>query len=105
MHILITNANSHGFLSVEIPPNLRFEVDDVTLGLEHFRGDFDMVHIRHICSGIRDYHKLIDDTALALRPDGLAEFVENDWRTYDIDKLPMLGTKTEIWGQREPPDG
>ena len=91
--------------SVRIPSNLRFEVDDVSLGLEHFSGDFDVVHIRHICSGVRDYHRLIDDTALALRPNGLAEFVENDWRMYDINKLPILGTPTEIWGQEGAPDG
>jgi hypothetical protein len=31
----------------------RSEVDDINLGLEHFYGDFDIVHTRLIASGVR----------------------------------------------------
>lgn len=31
----------------------RSEVDDVNLGLEHFYGDFNVVHVRLISSGVR----------------------------------------------------
>lgn len=88
-----------------IPSNLRFEVDDVSLGLEHFAGEFDVVHVRLISCGIKDYYRLIDDTALALRPRGLADFTENDWRAYDIEKRPIISTTAEIWGAFEPPEG
>lgn len=30
----------------------RSEVDDINLGLEHFYGDFDVVHARLICTGV-----------------------------------------------------
>ncbi|OCB89014.1 hypothetical protein A7U60_g3821 [Sanghuangporus baumii] len=73
--------------------------------LEHFAGDFDVVHAQHISSGIKDYYRLIDDVALALRPHGLAEFTENDWRLYDINKRPVISTTSEIWGTIEPPEG
>ena len=33
--------------------NLRSEVDDLNLGLEHYYGDFDVVHARLICTGVR----------------------------------------------------
>lgn len=87
-----------------MPPNLRFEVDDVNLGLEHFAGDYDVVHARLISSGIRDYYKLVHDTALALKPRGLAIFMEFDFRVYDIDKQPLVPTTREIWGDFEPPE-
>lgn len=32
--------------------NSRSEVDDLNLGLEHFYGDFDVVHARLICTGV-----------------------------------------------------
>lgn len=36
-----------------MPTNFRSEVDDINLGLEHFRECFDVVHARFICSGVR----------------------------------------------------
>ncbi|KAL5494784.1 hypothetical protein ACEPAI_246 [Sanghuangporus weigelae] len=73
--------------------------------LEHFAGEFDVIHAQHISSGIKDYYRLIDDVALALRPHGLADFTENDWRLYDINKQPIISTTSEIWGTIEPPEG
>lgn len=90
--------------SADMPPNLRFEVDDVNLGLEHFSGEYDVVHARLVSSGIRDYYKLVHDAALALRPRGLAFFIEFDFRVYDINKQPLVPTTQEIWGDFEPPE-
>ena len=64
-----------------------------------------MVHAQHISSGIRDYYRLIDDAALALRPRGLADFTEVNWRLHDIDKRPIIATISEVWGSFEPPEG
>lgn len=88
-----------------LPPNVRFEVDDVNLGLEHFAGDFDVVHARLISAGIKDYYKLIQDTAMMLRPRGLADFWEFDYRLYDTQHRLILPTTQEIWGNYTPPDG
>ncbi|KAF8910024.1 S-adenosyl-L-methionine-dependent methyltransferase [Gymnopilus junonius] len=68
-----------------MPPNLRSEVDDVNLGLEHFYGDFNVVHARLISSGIKDYHRLIDQIAHVLRPGGLVDVSEFDFHIYDKD--------------------
>jgi hypothetical protein len=37
----------------ELMSDLRSEVDDVNLGLQHFFGDFNVVHTRLISSGVR----------------------------------------------------
>ncbi|KAI9511740.1 S-adenosyl-L-methionine-dependent methyltransferase [Russula earlei] len=69
--------------SVDMPPNCRSEVDDINIGLQHFYGEFNVVHARLISSGIRDYPTLIDHISHCLRPGGLMELFEFDFRIYD----------------------
>jgi len=64
----------------------RSEVDDINLGLEHFYGDFNVVHARLISSGITDYPGLINHVSRVLRPGGLIEFSEFDFHFYDVNK-------------------
>lgn len=73
-------------VQMPMPMNFRSEVDDINLGLEHFRDCFDVVHARFICSGIKHYGKLIDQIAECLRPWGLIALYENDFRLYRPDK-------------------
>ncbi|KAJ7463126.1 hypothetical protein B0H11DRAFT_1734800, partial [Mycena galericulata] len=62
-----------------IPGNCRFEVDDINLGLDHFYGDFD---VWLICSGIKNYPLLIDQTSRILRG-GLLDVMEFELCVYD----------------------
>jgi len=71
--------------SPTMPPNVRSEVDDINLGLEHFYGDFNVVHARLISSGIRDYNLLIDQISRVLRPGGLIIVTELDFHVYDVN--------------------
>jgi len=81
--------------SLYMPSNCRSEVDDINLGLEHFYGDFDVVHARLIASGIKDYTALVDQIGNVLRPGGLVEFMEYGFRVYDQDKqLINVSTST-----------
>ena len=41
--------------SLDIPPNVRFEIDDVNDGLDHFYELFDLIHVRSICQGVRPH--------------------------------------------------
>ncbi|KAE9409255.1 hypothetical protein BT96DRAFT_806961 [Gymnopus androsaceus JB14] len=66
-----------------MPPNLRSEVDDINLGLEHFYGDFNVVHARLISSGIKDYEGLVNHISMVLRPGGLIDLMEFDFHAYD----------------------
>lgn len=36
----------------QLPDNLRVEVDDINLGLDHFYGRFDLVHMRSVYAGL-----------------------------------------------------
>ncbi|KAI0639896.1 hypothetical protein C8Q77DRAFT_1083515 [Trametes polyzona] len=80
---------------VNMPPNCRSEVDDINLGLQHFYGAFNVAHARLVSSGIRDYAGLIDEMAQTLRPRGLIELSEFDFRVYDADKQPILPERLE----------
>lgn len=75
--------------SIEMPQNCRSEVDDINLGLQHFYGDFNVVHARLVSSGIKDYQSLIDHISQCLRPGGLMELLEFDFRVYDSDFKPF----------------
>ncbi|KAJ7292900.1 hypothetical protein C8J57DRAFT_1267514 [Mycena rebaudengoi] len=68
--------------SLTMPDNCRSEVDDINLGLEHFYGDFNVVHARLISSGIKDYVNLLDQMAHVLRPAGLLIVMEFDFHVY-----------------------
>ncbi|KAF9055905.1 hypothetical protein BJ165DRAFT_1429469 [Panaeolus papilionaceus] len=70
----------------DMPDNLRSEVDDINLGLEHFYGDFNVVHVRLVSSGIRDYHNMIQQIAHVVRPGGLIDISEFDFRVYDQNR-------------------
>ncbi|EKM61450.1 uncharacterized protein PHACADRAFT_248069 [Phanerochaete carnosa HHB-10118-sp] len=71
-----------------MPPNCRSEIDDINLGLQHYTGEFDVSHVRLISSGIRDYDGLIDQIALTLKPGGLVDLTEFDFRVYGADRRP-----------------
>ncbi len=86
-----------------VPSNCRYEVDDVNLGLDHYEGQFDVVHCRLISSGIKDYYGVIRDAAACLRAGGAAEFMEFDFRLYTRQHIAVPTTQKEIWGNTTPP--
>jgi SAM-dependent methyltransferase len=69
-----------------LPPNCRIELDDITLGLEHFYGAFDMVHARLLSSGIQDFPRLIDDISRVLRPGGLLLLADIPFQIFDSSR-------------------
>jgi len=75
--------------SVDMPPNCRSEVDDINIGLQHFYGQFNVAHARLISSGIKDFATLIDQISQCLRPGGLMQLLEFDFRVYDSNCKPF----------------
>ncbi|OBZ77001.1 hypothetical protein A0H81_03655, partial [Grifola frondosa] len=73
----------------------RSEVDDVNFGIQHYYGDFNVVHARLISSGIRDYKGLVDQIAQTLRSGGIVDLTEFDFRFCDGNKSPILSSTTE----------
>ncbi|TEB26001.1 S-adenosyl-L-methionine-dependent methyltransferase [Coprinellus micaceus] len=72
-----------------LPPNVKTEVDDVNLGLQHCYGQFDVVHVRLIASGVKDYQLLIEDISRILRPGGVMELCEFDFSIYNQNHHPF----------------
>ncbi|TFK41937.1 S-adenosyl-L-methionine-dependent methyltransferase [Crucibulum laeve] len=89
--------------SPQMPSNLRSEVDDINLGLEHFYGDFNVVHARLMSSGIKDYHRVIDQISHVLRPGGLIDVAEFDFYPYNEEHQRILldthSLRTPWWAQ------
>jgi hypothetical protein len=96
----------------------RSEVDDINLGLEHFYGDFNVVHLRLICTGvsvassagsrtqcqrvfvkIKDYPGVIEQISGVLRPGGLIELLEFGYQIYDENKQLVVVSTSSL----EPP--
>jgi hypothetical protein len=78
----------------------RSEVDDINFGLEHFYGEFNVVHCRLISSGVRDYAGLIDQASHILRPGGLLDLMEFDFRVYGPDHqaiVPVTSVMEAPW--------
>ncbi|KAI0257290.1 S-adenosyl-L-methionine-dependent methyltransferase [Lactifluus subvellereus] len=89
--------------SIDMPPNCRSEVDDINIGLQHFYGDFNVVHARLVASGIKDFSSMIDHVSQCLRPGGLMQLLEFDFRVYDGDFKPFsfpTGTMEPPWFPR-----
>lgn len=66
----------------EVPSNCRFEVDDINLGLQHFENQFDVIHIRFVAAGIKDFRKTMEDVHNCLKPGGIVLWVEIDYDLY-----------------------
>jgi SAM-dependent methyltransferase len=99
---------------------LRCEVDDLNLGLDHFYGDFDVVHARLIASGVRnsyrahayvthlamqvkDYRGLIDQISRVLRPGGVLILLDTDFLVADVNyhtQVPNTSLMQPPWLQR-----
>ncbi|PVF95010.1 S-adenosyl-L-methionine-dependent methyltransferase [Serendipita vermifera] len=47
----------------QLPPNIEFEIDDINLGLGHFAGRFDVVHMRCLGGGLPDINQGITNAA------------------------------------------
>ncbi|KAG8962342.1 hypothetical protein FRC03_004319 [Tulasnella sp. 419] len=72
-----------------VPPNCRFEVDDVNLPLDHYTKCFNVCHMRAIDHGVYDYRGLLYRVAQILRTNGVLLVVVGDLRLYQHDRTPF----------------
>ena len=72
------------------PPNLSLEIDDITLGLDHFEAQFDLVHMRCVSGGIRDIDKTLVDLQKCLNPGGLLIVVDGDASVLSEDRKTII---------------
>lgn len=55
----------------EIPPNCRFEIGDAGLDWSRYAGAFDVVHMRSVSTGIKDFKAVLHNVAQTLRSQGV----------------------------------
>jgi SAM-dependent methyltransferase len=70
-----------------LPDNCRFEVGDINLGLAHFEGQFDFIHVRLVGSGLKDFRKSMSEVERCLKPGGLVLWLDPDYAIYSTDKF------------------
>ena len=78
-----------------VPRNVKFEVDDVEAPWTH-QEKFDYIHCRFMAGSISDFPKLIRTCYEFLKPGGIAEFQDGDFRIYSEDGS-YTGTWFEKW--------
>ncbi|KAF3913568.1 hypothetical protein ABW20_dc0106072 [Dactylellina cionopaga] len=61
-----------------VPPNLKFEVDDLESEWTYPPGTFDFIYCRYLLGGIADWPKLIKQAFKALKPGGYLEILDPD---------------------------
>jgi hypothetical protein len=61
-----------------LPPNCQFEVDDISLGLEHLHGQFHCVFARAIGLGLKDFRKTLSDMESCATPGGIVIWMDGD---------------------------
>jgi SAM-dependent methyltransferase len=62
-----------------LPSNCQFEVADINLGLAHFEGQWDLVHLRMVGSGFKNFLKVLSDVEKCLKPGGLVLWLDADY--------------------------
>jgi len=75
----------------DVRNNCRFELDDVNRGLPRFHGKVDLVHIRSVCGGIKNYSETVGELVKCLKPGGMLLLVEGgvEWHTEDQAHLAV----------------
>lgn len=86
-----------------VPPNLRFIIDDVEEDWGYEPNPFDYVHARYLSGCLKDWPRLLKQAYDNLKPGGWAEFQEWDIRYYSQDdtvKLDSALTRLSVEGQK-----
>ncbi|RPA94716.1 S-adenosyl-L-methionine-dependent methyltransferase [Choiromyces venosus 120613-1] len=73
-----------------VPPNVSFQIDDAESDWTFARDSFDLIHIRHLNGGIRDWGKLIQQAFNHLKPGGWLDVAEYEFSLKSDDgTLPV----------------
>jgi hypothetical protein len=76
-------------ITSDLPPNVIFRNHDVNDGLEQYYGEYDLVHVRCVGSGIRSYRRLLEEVPKCLKPGGVAIFMEGDFDLWSEDRRSL----------------
>jgi Methyltransferase domain len=65
-----------------VPPNCRFEMDDINRGLSHLHGQFDVVFARAIGMGLNNFRRSLADIEACAKPGGILIWIDGDFDVY-----------------------
>ncbi|RYP76324.1 hypothetical protein DL769_003664 [Monosporascus sp. CRB-8-3] len=82
-----------------LPPNLKFEVDDVTQEWTYAPDSFDYVHIRWLVGAIPDWNELFKQAYKTLKPGGYLESKESSGLIRSDDGTVPVGSALDQWGR------
>ncbi|KAG8895383.1 hypothetical protein FRC00_007551 [Tulasnella sp. 408] len=82
--------------SSEQPHNCRFEICNANAELDRYPSDaFNIVHIRLMLQGVKDYHELFRQCHRILRPGGVLLVLEAAFAAFDANKDRIRAEKPE----------
>ncbi|KAG8916625.1 hypothetical protein FRC00_014598, partial [Tulasnella sp. 408] len=80
----------------EQPHNCRFEICNANAELDRYpSGAFNIIHIRLMLQGVKDYHELFRQCHRILRPGGMLLVLEAAFATFDANKDRIRAEKPE----------
>jgi SAM-dependent methyltransferase len=82
-----------------IPPNLTFELDDLTSPWLHPTNTFDFIHMRCLLGSVPDWHGLLREAHRCCKPGGWAESLEVSCVFRSDDGTLVEGSPMEQWGR------
>ncbi|KAI1193469.1 S-adenosyl-L-methionine-dependent methyltransferase [Nemania serpens] len=82
-----------------IPPNLKFEIDDVTQPWTYAPNSFDFVHMRWLIGAIPNWYTLFEEVFQALKPGGVFESKESSCVIQSDDGTVPYGSAMDQWGR------
>ncbi|RYO88793.1 hypothetical protein DL766_002976 [Monosporascus sp. MC13-8B] len=82
-----------------LPPNLKFEVDDMTDAWTYAPDSFDYVHIRWLVGAIPDWNELFQQAYKTLKPGGYLESKESSALLRSDDGTVPVGSALDQWGR------
>lgn len=80
-----------------LPPNCRFEVDDINFGLTHFRDKFDVIHLRFVAGGLKDFPQRMKDIHSCLKPGGIVLWIEVEYDLYFGESFSYIAPGTDSY--------
>ncbi|KAI1748903.1 S-adenosyl-L-methionine-dependent methyltransferase [Xylaria castorea] len=82
-----------------IPPNLKFEIDDVTQPWTYAPNSFDYIHMRWLIGAIPNWYTLFREVFQTLKPGGTFESKESSAIIQSDDGTVPYGSAMDQWGR------
>ncbi|KAL2157329.1 hypothetical protein VTH06DRAFT_6267 [Thermothelomyces fergusii] len=82
-----------------VPPNVFFEIEDLTQAWTFAANSFDFVHMRYLFGSVEDWTRLFREAYRVLKPGGWIESFEPDAEIFAEDGTIKEGSPLDQWGK------